>query len=469
MKDCGKLDPAAFYDLRHRTIFEHFKKMFKTGIVIDFISTQQSLKDGKILKEIGGVAYLSEVQDAAPSAANLSYYLEILREKFTLRQTIELCANITGRIHTHERDPESLMLAVRAELETITAAGLRQREPLLDIISPAQAREYQPNDEDFLIGQGLIMRGTVVNIGGQPGVGKSRLATSLAVAGARGNGRWQNYPVRSQWRTLILQTENQGNRLKEEFETIPDEHDDMIRVSRSLPAGLAFGSAEFRQELAAYFDKWPFQMLILDPLNDIVTEDGQADFKEALQNVRIAFAGRPMPCLVIVAHMRKPRAENGRGRKSGRELLHELSGTLAIGSTARTVFVVQAGSSAMEDDRIIFEVAKANDCKPDWLREYGTRSAWHRKNGTFEPCEDFDWTQWDNPGDEERRAVTLEMIKECFIDGEELKAAQIARKIAEKYEIGESTVHRAIGENGYFRHILQRTPGSKFKLNHKIR
>ena len=468
-KEAAKLDPEIFHDLRHRTIFEHIKKSFRAGIVVDLISIQESLKKSHLLKDIGGIGYLNEVEDAAPSAGAWEYYLEIMREKFTLRTTLALCSNITGRIQNHEGDLPALMLAIRAEMETISAAGLRNREPMLDIISPAQAREYQANDEDFLLGSGLIMRGQVITIGGQPGVGKSRLATSLAVAGALGTDRWQNYPVRSQWRSLILQTENTGNRLKEEFETIPPELDDYIRISRTLPAGLAFGSAQFREELAAYYDRWPFEMLILDPLNDIVSEDGQADYKEALANIRLAFNGRPMPSIVIVAHMRKPRAESGRSRKSGRELLHELSGTLAIGSTARTVFVVQAGSSSMDDDRIVFEIAKANDCKPEWLREYGTRSAWHRKNGAFESCQDFDWHGWDNPGDEERRAVTLEMIKECFIDGEELKAAQIARKIAERHDLGESTVHRAISEGGYFRHVLQRMPNSKFTLSKKAR
>ena len=170
-----------------------------------------------------------------------------------------------------------------------------------------------------------------------------------------------------------------------------------------------------------------------------------------------------MPCLVIVAHLRKPRNENGQRRKGGRELLHELSGSLALGSTSRTVFVVQAGSASMDDDRIVFEVAKANDCKPEWLRAYGTRTAWHRKSGTFEACPDFDWSQWDNPGDESRRAVTEEMLTQV-LDGEEMKAAQIAKRIKEVFGTGESTVFKAIPEDGYLRHRLVRTGTGKLKL-----
>ena len=466
LKEARNVRPAVFYDLRHRTIFETLLAMFKGGIVIDLISAQQQLKDKKLLANVGGLAYLSQLQDKIPSSANWSYYLEIMREKFALRQTIKICSDATSRIYEFEGEVEDLMLGIRADMELMTAAGLQKTVPLLDIISPRQARDFVCNPEDFMIGQGLVSRGQVIMIGGQPGVGKSRLATSLAVAGASGVNRWQNYPVRSQWRTLILQTENRGNRLKDEFESIPEAHDEMIRISRDLPHGMAFHSPEFRKELRAFYDTWPFQMLVLDPLNDIVSEDGQSDYKEAMVNIRMAFIGRPMPCLVIVAHLRKPTRETGHVRKSGRELLHEIAGTLAIGSTARTVFVVQAATPSMEDDRIIFEVSKANDCKPEWLKEYGTRSAWHRRNGLFEQCAEFDWNQWDNPGDEARRDITPEMLRDCFEGETELKPAGIAKRMKELFNVGESTTFRAVGdsENGYLRHLLQRTPTSKFKL-----
>ena len=253
--------------------------------------------------------------------------------------------------------------------------------------------------------------------------------------------------------------------MKEECDAIPKQFDDWIKISRTLPQGLNFGSAEFRRELVGIHDTWPFQMLILDPLNDIVAEDGQADYKEAMANINRAFAGRMMPAVIVVAHLRKPRAEHGQRRKSGRELLHEISGTLAIGNTARTVFIVQAASNSMSDDRIIFEVAKANDCKPEWLAEYGTRTAWFRRDGEFPPCDDFDWEAWDNPGSEERRSVTEEMLIEV-LKGEKdgMKGMRIAKLIADKFDVGSSTVLRAIGEGGYLRCKIKPTAMGGFVL-----
>ena len=49
---------------------------------IDVITLQQRLKDKQLLEQVGGIAYLAQLQDAVPSAANLSYYLDIVQEKY---------------------------------------------------------------------------------------------------------------------------------------------------------------------------------------------------------------------------------------------------------------------------------------------------------------------------------------------------------------------------------------------------
>jgi len=76
LKDDGK---EAFYDLRHQTIYETVSTMFNSRAPIDLITVQQDLKDRQLLEQIGGIAYLSQLQDSVPSAANLSYYLEKVR------------------------------------------------------------------------------------------------------------------------------------------------------------------------------------------------------------------------------------------------------------------------------------------------------------------------------------------------------------------------------------------------------
>ena len=59
-----------FYDLRNQTVFDVLAEMFDKREGIDLITVQQRLKDRQLLEQGGGVAYLSTLPDAVPSAAN---------------------------------------------------------------------------------------------------------------------------------------------------------------------------------------------------------------------------------------------------------------------------------------------------------------------------------------------------------------------------------------------------------------
>ncbi|MGD0253745.1 MAG: replicative DNA helicase [Verrucomicrobiota bacterium] len=109
-----------FYDLRHQTIFETLVVMFDTREAIDVITLQQRLKDKQLLEQVGGIAYLSRLQDAVPSAANLSYYLDIVREKFLLRKMIQTCTNVVGRVYDYEGEVDALLDEVERDVLRIS-------------------------------------------------------------------------------------------------------------------------------------------------------------------------------------------------------------------------------------------------------------------------------------------------------------------------------------------------------------
>jgi replicative DNA helicase len=113
LKDDGQ---QVFYDLRHQTIYENLSAMYDAREAIDVITLQQRLKDKQLLEQIGGIAYLSQLQDAVPSAANLSYYLEIVQEKFLLRRMISTCTDVVGRVYDYEGDVEALLDEVEKEI-----------------------------------------------------------------------------------------------------------------------------------------------------------------------------------------------------------------------------------------------------------------------------------------------------------------------------------------------------------------
>lgn len=104
------------YDLRHQTIQTELFEMYDARTPIDIVTLQQRLKDKQLLEQVGGIAYLGQLQDSVPSAANLSYYLEIVKEKFLLRRMIATCTEVVGRVYDYQGDVEALLDEVEKEI-----------------------------------------------------------------------------------------------------------------------------------------------------------------------------------------------------------------------------------------------------------------------------------------------------------------------------------------------------------------
>ncbi len=115
----------AHYDLRHQTIQAELLEMYDTRIPIDVITLQQRLKDKQLLEQVGGIAYLSQLQDAVPSAANLSYYLDIVREKYLLRKMIQTCTAVVGRVYDYEGEVDALLDEVERDVLRISESRVQ--------------------------------------------------------------------------------------------------------------------------------------------------------------------------------------------------------------------------------------------------------------------------------------------------------------------------------------------------------
>src|SRR6266404_271396 len=72
-----KAGSEVFYDLRHRHIYDLLAGMYDQQEAIDLLTVHQRLKDRNQLEAVGGLAYLSSLQDCVPSAVNLTASTEI--------------------------------------------------------------------------------------------------------------------------------------------------------------------------------------------------------------------------------------------------------------------------------------------------------------------------------------------------------------------------------------------------------
>jgi replicative DNA helicase len=188
-----KSGAEVFYDLRHQTIFAALAEMYDTREAIDVITLQQRLKDKQLLEQVGGVAYLSALPDKSPSAANLSYYLDIVQEKFLLRRMIQVCTGVVSRVYDFEGEVDALMDEVERDILRISESRVQdQTSTIKDLVKKAIN-----TIEDFHQRQGMLTGigtgfndldkmtsgfhgGEMVVIAARPSMGKTSLAMNIA-------------------------------------------------------------------------------------------------------------------------------------------------------------------------------------------------------------------------------------------------------------------------------------------------
>jgi replicative DNA helicase len=182
-----------FYDLRHQTIFIALTEMYDAQEAIDLITLQQRLKDKQLLEQVGGIAYLSTLPDAVPSAANLAYYVDIVQEKYLLRKMIQTCTGVVGRVYEFEGEVDALMDEVERDILRISESRVQANtSPIKDLVKKAiNTIEDFHQRQGMLTGVGTgfsdldkmtsgLHAGEMVVIAARPSMGKTSLAMNIA-------------------------------------------------------------------------------------------------------------------------------------------------------------------------------------------------------------------------------------------------------------------------------------------------
>ncbi len=188
-----KSGPELFYDLRHRHIYELLVGMYDKREVIDLLTVQQRLKDGNQLEAVGGLAYLASLPDAVPSAANLSYYADIVREKHLLRRMIQTCTDVVGRVYEHEGEVDALLDEVERDVLRISEERVEEKtSSIKDLVKNAITTiEHFHQRQGMLTGISTgfpdldkmtsgLHGGEMIVIAARPSMGKTSLAMNMA-------------------------------------------------------------------------------------------------------------------------------------------------------------------------------------------------------------------------------------------------------------------------------------------------
>jgi replicative DNA helicase len=98
-----------FYREAHRQIFAALLHLYERNEPADLITLSEALKNRAVLEEVGGVEYLNYLVNSVPTAANISYYAKIIKEKSILRKLINRATEIISQGYGNSSDVDEFL------------------------------------------------------------------------------------------------------------------------------------------------------------------------------------------------------------------------------------------------------------------------------------------------------------------------------------------------------------------------
>lgn len=103
------LKPDDFYKTAHSKIFKAFILLHKNNEPVDLVATAEKLTEGGELEAAGGGVYLNALTNEIPLAVNINHTAKIIKEKSSLRKTLELVHNIAKQCFEPHAKPEDVL------------------------------------------------------------------------------------------------------------------------------------------------------------------------------------------------------------------------------------------------------------------------------------------------------------------------------------------------------------------------
>ena len=186
-----------FYDDRNKKLFQAIKSLHEQSIAIDVTTVSNELDKTKNFSAVGGIEYLTEVIDSVATAANLDYYINIIKEKAIVRNLINTATDIVTEAYEEEDNVTSLLdTAEKNILDVVRSRQTSEFVPISEALRSAQEQlEYLAQNKSTISGleTGFIdldkatsglHEGEMIVIAARPGMGKTAFALNIATHAA---------------------------------------------------------------------------------------------------------------------------------------------------------------------------------------------------------------------------------------------------------------------------------------------
>lgn len=191
-----RLGTEDFYRRDHQLIFSAIKALAERQSPFDVVTLSEVLEKTGELEDAGGLAYLGAMARDTPSAANITAYADIVRERSVLRQLIHVGAEIADSAY-HPKDKQLSNLLEAAEQKVFQIADQRRKggtgfKAIKGLLAQAVDRiEMLFHKEGHITGLSTgftdfdemtsgLQASDLIIVAGRPSMGKTTFAMNLA-------------------------------------------------------------------------------------------------------------------------------------------------------------------------------------------------------------------------------------------------------------------------------------------------
>ncbi len=192
-KAIEQLEGAAFYDEANRKIFKAIVKLYDENEAVDIVTLIEELKKRDMLDKIGGPAYITELANSIPTAANIDHYAKIVREKYLLRRLINTATQIVSESFEPSSEVDELLDKAERLIFDITSHQKHDMHvfEMKDVVKESIElidHLYQRKENIIGIPTGFhdldvktagLQKSDFIVLAGRPSMGKSALAISM--------------------------------------------------------------------------------------------------------------------------------------------------------------------------------------------------------------------------------------------------------------------------------------------------
>lgn len=203
LRACEQLKADDFYQPAHREIFQVMADMNSRHMPIDLVTLPAELSRKGTLEGIGGITYVMKINNYAPTAVNVHTYIDLVREKSTLRKLIAASQTISRECYSQEKDVQEILNISEKEIFDIVMNRQEGEalKPLKTVLQNTYGiiEELARNKGDIAgVPTGFIdldsmltglHPGELIIVGARPAMGKTSFAMNIAEHAALNKGK----------------------------------------------------------------------------------------------------------------------------------------------------------------------------------------------------------------------------------------------------------------------------------------